>query len=230
MTDVMHIQETIVWSTPFIGQYTIWPADPRYQSIPSTVLSYNFTLGGTFDPDFGYFQTLDQVRTYMYTTTGGADGIISQINSTMGATLFTLGHLIPVDKGTYDMAIGVTSVDTRSTTTGTGATGFQVDAAKDAEIEYMVSAQATASIGGSADSGIVLEICPTNSATAGDWKEMDRLENIQAITLAIALQSVQTIKDKLSCRLPAGWFAKLRTLGSGTHTETLIYGYKTIKG
>lgn len=121
------------------------------------------------------------------------------------------------------------STDTRSIVTGTGATGFQVSANKSAFVNYSVTITTTATIGGNASGTIVLEIAPTNSATAGDWVEIARYTNGQAISLAIALQSTQTLAGTVSGFIPAGYYAKLRSINnSGTPTYTFNSGQKIL--
>lgn len=122
------------------------------------------------------------------------------------------------------------SAQTHSFTTGTGATGFQVSTTHDAEVRYNVTIATTATIGGGADGTVVLEIAPTNSATAGDWVEVSRFRNGQAITLALVLQSVQTIAGQLSGFVPKGYYAKLRTINNvGTPTYTYNSGQEVLR-
>lgn len=116
-----------------------------------------------------------------------------------------------------------------SIVTGTGATGFQVSASKNAMVNYNVTIATTATIGGSSDGTVVLEIAPTNSASAGDWKEIGRFRNGQAITLALALQSVQTIGGQIGGFIPAGYYAKLRSINNaGTPTYTYNSGQEVL--
>lgn len=143
------------------------------------------------------------------------------------------GHTITA----ADVVCLVTSSGTRSFTfgvsqsivTGTGATGFQVSATQDVSVSYGVTIASTATIGGSASGTVVLEIAPTNSATAGDWKEVARVTNGQAITLAIALQSVQTIAGTLTGIIPAGYYAKIRSINNaGTPSFSYNSGAETL--
>lgn len=116
----------------------------------------------------------------------------------------------------------------RSIVTGTGATGFQVSATRAAEVNYKVSTSTTATIGGASTATVVLEVCPTNSATAGDWKEIGRVSNSQTITLAVALQSVQVLGGNLIGYVPAGYYAKLRSITSGTASASYLVGQETL--
>lgn len=114
------------------------------------------------------------------------------------------------------------SSPTHSLTTSTGATGFQVSATRNSTVRYNVKVTTTASIAGNADGYEVLEVAPTNSATAGDWVEVGRCGNSQALTLAITLQSVQGTTCQLTSDIPAGYYAKLRSV---TTTGTVAFAY-----
>lgn len=120
----------------------------------------------------------------------------------------------------------VFSTSTRSIVTGTGATGFQVSATRDAIVNYAVNIQTTATIGGSSAGYVTLEVSPTNSASAASWYEIgSRCRNDQTITLAIALQSVQSIGCSLPGTIPAGYYTKIRSVNvGGTPTYTFISG------
>lgn len=122
-----------------------------------------------------------------------------------------------------------TSTDTISLV-GTGATGAQVHATKDSTVRYNVSTSTTSTIGGPATSLVALKICATNDATEANWTTVATFESDQTITLAIILNSVQTVKGQLSADVPAGWYRKLVNSGSGTHAEAFVSGQKTIYG
>lgn len=114
-------------------------------------------------------------------------------------------------------------------TTAAAANGFQVSATRDAEVKYNTTIVSTATITGASQGTVVLEVAATNSATAADWKEVGRFTNGQAITLAIALQSVQTLAGQLSARIPAGYYARLRSIStSGTPTFTFNSGEEVL--
>lgn len=120
--------------------------------------------------------------------------------------------------------------NSRSIVTGTGATGFQVSSARNSSDKYTVKVTTTASITGNADGYIALEVAPTNSATSTDWIEEGRCGNSQALTLAITLQSVQGTTCQLSADIPAGYFAKLRSvITTGTVTFASVSSRETLK-
>jgi len=127
------------------------------------------------------------------------------------------------------MTRSFTNNASRSTTTGTGATGFQISTGRDARVNYSLSLSTTATIGGASSATVVLEIAPTNSATAGDWVEIARVNNGQTISLAVVLQSVQTSAGVLSGTVPAGYYAKLRTITSGTASATYQSGQEVLE-
>lgn len=119
---------------------------------------------------------------------------------------------------------------THSIVTGTGATGFQISATRNAFVDYSVTIGTTATIGGSASGTVVLEVAPTNSATPSDWVEIARFTNGQSVTLALALQSVQTLAGQLNGMVTAGYYAKLRSINnSGTPTYTYNTGREVLQ-
>lgn len=119
----------------------------------------------------------------------------------------------------------------RSTTTGTGATGFQVSSSRDALVNYSVTISTAVQIGvaTNVDGYAVLEIAPTNSATAGDWIEIARTAQAQNIGLALALSSTQKGGGNLTGVVPAGYYAKIRTVNTaGTPTYTYNSGQEVL--
>lgn len=105
--------------------------------------------------------------------------------------------------------------------TSTGAVGTQVSTTRDSYVMLNGLVSTTANIGGASAGDIILEVAPTNSATAGDWVEWGRIGNSQTLTLAITLNSVQVTKGMAVCYVPAGYYVKARQAGSGTVSYTL---------
>lgn len=135
----------------------------------------------------------------------------------------TNGFMSPTDKAKVDGILAWSwSSPSRSIVTGTGATGFQPSATRTSTIRENVKVTTTASIAGNADGYIALEMAPTNSATAGDWVEVGRCGNSQALTLAITLQSVQGTTCQLTADVPPGYYAKLRSV---TTTGTVSFAF-----
>lgn len=109
------------------------------------------------------------------------------------------------------------------------ANGFQLSSSQDADVSYSCSISTTATISGPAIGYIVLEICATNSATAANWQEISRLTNGQTITLAITLQSVQLFSGILAGFIPAGFYARMRSVNtSGTPGYSYMSGQETL--
>lgn len=110
-------------------------------------------------------------------------------------------------------------------TTAASANGFQISSTRNTSVFYSVNIATTATIGGSADGYVVLEVAATNSSTASDWKEISRFRNGQSISLAVALQSVQNIGGELMGVVPVGYYVRLRSVNSnGTPTFTYVSG------
>lgn len=117
------------------------------------------------------------------------------------------------------------STPTRTIVTSTGSAGTQLSTTRNTDAHYNITIATTASIGGSAAGTVVLEIAPTNSATPSDWVEIARCTNSQAISLALALQSVQTVGCELNGMIPSGYYEKIRSINtSGTPTFTYNSG------
>lgn len=109
------------------------------------------------------------------------------------------------------------------------ANGFQVSSTRDSAVTYSVTVVTTATIGGSSSGYVVLEIAETNSVTASDWKETGRVTNAQTITLALALQSALTIGGSMSAIVPAGYYARLRSVNvSGTPSYAYVSGQEVL--
>lgn len=151
------------------------------------------------------------------------------------AQAITLGYSTFATTDILDISAGITppaatqSPATRSIVTGTGATGFQPSATRNVFGNYNVTVVSTATIAGNASGTVVLEIAPTNSATAGDWVEIARFTNGQSLSLAITLQSVQTLAGQLSGMIPAGYYAKIRSINNaGTPTYTYNSGQEVL--
>lgn len=113
---------------------------------------------------------------------------------------------------------------------GTGATGTQASASKRATLHVGFNESVTSNIGGAAVAAITAKICATNSATEGDWTTLFVFEEDQTVTLAIALQSIQVMKGAVSFEVPAGYFYKFESSGSGTNSEGILSGQQIVYG
>lgn len=114
-------------------------------------------------------------------------------------------------------------------TTAAAANGFQVSAAQDALVNYSVNLSSTSTIGGASSAYAVLEICSTNSSTAANWTEIARVSNGQTITLAVALQSIQTTTAAVSGEVPAGYYARIRSVLTGTSSAAFQSGQEVLQ-
>lgn len=116
-------------------------------------------------------------------------------------------------------------------TTNNTANGFQVSATQDAHVSYPVTIATTATIGGTGSGTVILEICATNSSTGANWTTIDSFTNGQTITLAIALNSVQTLTSALRGFVPAAYYARVRSLsatGTVTYSITITTGQEVL--
>lgn len=105
------------------------------------------------------------------------------------------------------------------------ANGFRLSTTLDTLVNYSVAITTTATIGVAASGVVVLEVCATNSAAAGDWQEIGRVSVGQTISVAVALQSIGISSGQLSGIVPAGYYARLRSSNvSGTPTYTYNSG------
>lgn len=117
----------------------------------------------------------------------------------------------------------------RSVVTGTGATGFQVSATRNAVVNYSVTIATSSTLTGSTNGYVVLEIASTNSATAGDWVEIGRTPSGQSNTLVVGITLNQTGGGQVGGIVPAGYYAKLRSVNvSGTPTYTYNSGQEIL--
>lgn len=115
-----------------------------------------------------------------------------------------------------------------SVQTSTGAVGTQISAAQDSLVFVNPNVSTTANIAGNASLDLVVEVAPTNSATAGDWVEKARFGQSQSLTLAIALQSVQNNKGELVVFCPKGYYVKLRSLTATGTTSSGISSSRAV--
>lgn len=141
------------------------------------------------------------------------------------------GFMSLTDKAKLDsIASRSVATSSRSIVTGTGATGFQVSSTRDAEVRYSTTIVTTSNIAGSQNGTVVLEIAPTNSATSTVWSEVGRCTNGTSYTLAVAIQGVSTQACQITGYVPAGFFAKLRSINNaGTPTFSFNSGQEVLQ-
>lgn len=189
--------------------------------------------GGSMYVQVSFFSGSGEVDAQNLLITPASWASNDQIITALKSAIFTYATsqsytLADVDILNANMGASQASAS-RSIVTGTGATGFQVSSGRSSFLNYSITIVTTASIGGNASGTVVLEIAPTNSATAGDWVEIGRITNGQTITLALTLQSVQTVAGQVGGFLPAGYYAKLRSINnSGTPTYSFSSGQENL--
>lgn len=116
-----------------------------------------------------------------------------------------------------------------SIVTSTGASGFQISSTRDAEVKYSVTIGTTVSLSGNSSGIVVLEICPTNSSTPGDWVEIGRIASGQSGTLVIGLVLNQVGGGQIGGIVPAGYYRRIRSINSnGTPTFTMNSGQEVL--
>lgn len=109
----------------------------------------------------------------------------------------------------------------QSAATRTLNTVFQVSATRDAQVQYAVQCTVTSSIGSGQDGDVFLDIA-ADAAFTTSVQSVDVSPCSQVVTLAIALQSVQ--KGSVSVRgfVPAGYYARIRTVNN-TGSPAFLY-------
>ncbi len=157
----------------------------------------------------------------------GADAVLTFTTTGTGAATYngsTKALNIPTPALGQTIANG-TSKTLVTSTTGQG--GVVLDASKNVMVNYSVSTSTTSTIGGSSSVTLFLEVAATNSATAGDWTTIASTSNGQTITLAVALQSVQTSVLNFGAVVEAGKYMRIRYTTTGTASATYSNGQET---
>lgn len=141
------------------------------------------------------------------------------------ATVATSGSYNDLtNKPTLPLAMSFATA-THSLVTSTGASGFQISSTRNTMVTYAVNIATVASLGAPSAGYIALEIAPTNSATATDWYEVGARCRVDNTVGLLAVQSSQGGGCSFSTIVPAGYYAKLRTVTvSGSPTFTYISG------
>ena len=99
---------------------------------------------------------------------------------------------------------------------------FQVSTTRDALVNYSVQCTITASIAGGQSCDVVLEIA-TDAAFTANVQTLGIIGTGQTYTLAVAIQGVQPQTAQVTGYVPAGYYARLRTVNvSGAP----VYSYR----
>lgn len=148
-----------------------------------------------------------------------------------GGTITTSGAISLPNTGTPGTYNTVVTDAQGRVTSGTGRsqsaaartlnTVFQVSATRDANVSYAVQCTVTSSIGSGQDGDVFLDIA-ADAAFTTSVQSVDVSPCSQVVTLAIALQSVQ--KGTVSVRgfVPAGYYARIRTVNN-TGSPAFLY-------
>lgn len=192
------------------------------------------TALSAFSNDAGYI-TSAALSSYLTASTALAVVLTGLSTSTNSAITSSDSIVAALGKLQAQVTAVLTGLNTAITTitpslVGSGATGTQVSATKRATIRLGLNESVTSSIGGAATAVINIKICATNSATEGSWTTLFTFEEDQTVTLAIALQSIQVMKGVVDFDLPAGYYWKAESSGSGTNSEGILTGQQTIYG
>lgn len=235
--DAHRVLRLLGMKSPYFQRPRLQEIGPKqeYSFISDLMLTAYYTGYGVTGLDGGVGLVLrDSNNIYNFSTTVPMSFVqtdtpatlAARVSSSVANFLTTNGLTAPdVEYFLFNPASDIRSEQSVSLSvqTSTGAVGTQVSATQDALVMVDLSAATTASIAGNAGVDLVLEVAPTNSATAGDWVIKGRSGNAQALSLALTLQSVQTVKGQTIAYVPAGYYVKVRSTGiTGTVTTSVV--------
>lgn len=108
-------------------------------------------------------------------------------------------------------------------------TAFQVSATRDALVNYSVQITVTASIAGGQSGDVLLEMASDSGFTT-NVQTLSIAGLGQTYSLAVAIQGVQPQTAAVSGYIPAGYYARLRTVNNtGTPTYALRAGQEVLQ-
>lgn len=170
------------------------------------------------------------MKKYLTLTTFLFIAVAIQIRFVFGASMTVDETMISKLQAMPSMQTWAWSAPARTIETSTGAVGWQISSTRLSTVSYNINSTTTATIGGNSGGYVTLELAPTNSATASDWVEMGRCGQSQNVTLALALQSVQSIACQLTTDVPVGYSVKLRSVTtSGSPSFGFISSNEVLK-
>lgn len=165
----------------------------------------------------------------------GAGTVTSVIAGTglSGGTITSSGTISMPNTGSAGTYSGVTTDAQGRVTAGTNASqsaqtrtlnsAYQINASRGTFVFYTIKIVTTASIGGNQDGEVVLEIASDSGFTT-NVQTLAISQNAQAITLALTLQSIQTVSAVVSGYVPPAYYTRLRTVST---TGTPAFTYRT---
>lgn len=188
------------------------------------------TAVSAFTNDAGYLTgiTSGQVTTALGFTPYNAtnpNGYRTQAQVRSDISLTTTGS----GAATYNSGTGVLNVPTPATPAALSQsaqtralnTAYQVSSTRNALVFYSVQCTVTASISGGQNCDVILEIASDSGFTTN--VQTLSINGVgQTYTLAIALQGVQPQTSVVSGFVPAGYYARLRTV-QNTGAPTFLY-------
>lgn len=201
------------------GSYADLVNKPSLATV-ATSGSYGDLLGkpsnvSQFTNDAGYITSL-ALSPYA-TTNSLTTGLAGKFNTPTGTTAQyirgdgSLATMPSTAARSFNMNSGRTLV-----TVAAAANGFQVDASRDALVNYSVTINTTSTLTGGSAGYVVLEVSPTNSATAASWIEISRTSAGQMNGLVVGLTLNQVNAGNISGVIQAGYFARLRSVNLTT--------------
>lgn len=117
----------------------------------------------------------------------------------------------------------------QSSATRTLNTAFQISATRDADVRYSVQCTITASISGGQQCDVILEIA-SDSAFTSNVQTLGIVGTGQTYTLAVALQGVAPQTAQVTGYVPAGYYARLRTVNvTGSPTYQFRAGQEVLQ-
>lgn len=123
--------------------------------------------------------------------------------------------------GSYGSLTGLPSAAAQALAARTLNTIFQVDPARNSLVIYSIQITVTASIAGGQSGDVILEIA-SNAGFTLNVQTVSISGLGQTYTLAIALQGVQPQTGMVAGFIPAGYYARLRTVNT-IGTPAFIY-------
>jgi hypothetical protein len=146
-----------------------------------------------------------------------SSGLSQILNKPVLATVATSGSYNDLtDKPTNSFAAAI-----RSLVSTTSSTGFQISATLDYAARYSVYAEVTSDLVGTNTADVFLEIAATNSTTPADWTTISRS--------GVSMSGANVISGNtqvVSGFIPAGYFARLRTLATGANSGSAVFTYQ----
>lgn len=166
------------------------------------------------------------------TMTGGTVTSITAGAGLSGGTITTTGTISLPSVGsagsyntvTTDAQGRVSSGTMRTQAAATRAlnSAFQVSTTRDAVVQYSVQTTITASIAGGQDADVFLDIASDSGFTA-NVQSLDVAPCSQTYTLAVAIQGVQKCAAQVRGFVPAGYYARIRTV---SNTGSPVFAYR----